>query len=57
MIVVYNHPSENPAPSSKYIDVTNRLEKSCTILGINLLNPIITCTNNFCSLKEKGDIK
>ncbi|WP_409193464.1 hypothetical protein [Bacillus cereus] len=23
MIIVYNHPSENPAPSSKYIDVTN----------------------------------
>ncbi|MCM3317189.1 DNA repair protein RadC [Rummeliibacillus stabekisii] len=57
IIVAHNHPSGNPAPSPEDIDVTERLKKACTILGISLLDHIIVCTSDFCSIKEKGYIK
>lgn len=57
IIVAHNHPSGNSTPSPEDIDVTKRLEEACAILGISLLDHIIVCTSEFCSLNEKGYIK
>jgi len=56
IIVAHNHPSGITQPSQEDIEVTERLEKSCNILGINLLDHIIVCSTEHCSLKEKGFI-
>ncbi len=54
IIVAHNHPSGVTQPSTEDIEVTKRLEKACHILGISLLDHIIVCPTEYCSLKEKG---
>ena len=57
IIVAHNHPSDNSSPSPEDIQVTKRLENACNILGMNLLDHLIICTDNYNSLKEQGHIK
>lgn len=52
VIVVHNHPSGDPAPSSEDIAVTKRLCEAGSILGIDLLDHIILGDGRFISLKE-----
>ncbi|MER2192138.1 MAG: DNA repair protein RadC [Solibacillus sp.] len=56
IIVGHNHPSDVSTPSSEDIEVTERLSEAGKILGIDLLDHLIICTNSFTSLKEKGYI-
>jgi len=53
-MVGHNHPSGNSSPSNEDIEVTKRLAEAGKIIGIELLDHIIVCTDNFVSLKEKG---
>ena len=53
VIFIHNHPSGDPEPSSDDIEVTNRLCRSCSILGINLLDHIIVAENGYYSFKQK----
>ncbi|MCL5772704.1 MAG: JAB domain-containing protein [Actinobacteria bacterium] len=41
IIIIHNHPSGDPEPSSDDIEVTNRISRACSIMGINLLDHII----------------
>ena len=41
VIIVHNHPSGDPEPSTDDIEITNRISKACTIMGINLLDHLI----------------
>lgn len=51
----HNHPSGDPQPSREDISVTERLVKSGQLIGIDLLDHIITGEDGqFVSLKEKG---
>lgn len=54
IIVGHNHPSGNCSPSPEDIDVTNRLKEAGELLGVELLDHLIVCENDFLSLKEKG---
>ncbi|WP_129727923.1 JAB domain-containing protein [Ectobacillus funiculus] len=54
VIVGHNHPSQNPAPSREDIEVTKRLVEAGKIIGIDVLDHLIVCEENFVSLKEKG---
>ncbi|RUS50031.1 DNA repair protein RadC, partial [Kurthia sp. 3B1D] len=54
IIVGHNHPSGNCTPSPEDIDVTERLKEAGELLGVELLDHLIVCENNFLSLKEKG---
>ena len=54
VIVVHNHPSGDPSPSSDDIQVTKRLRRAGEILGIDVLDHIIIGDNRFVSLKEEG---
>ena len=41
IIIIHNHPSGDPEPSPDDIEITNRIAKSSSIMGINLLDHII----------------
>lgn len=56
ILVGHNHPSDNPTPSQEDIGVTERLKEAGKILGIDLLDHLIICSDSFISLKEKGYI-
>lgn len=56
-ICFHNHPSGDPAPSREDIEVTHRLEEVGKLMGIQLMDHIITGDEGrFTSLKEKGHI-
>ncbi len=54
VILVHNHPSGDPAPSTEDILLTRRLREGGELLGIDILDHIIFGDNSFTSLKEKG---
>lgn len=54
IILVHNHPSGDPAPSSEDIEVTRRLIEAGKIMGIEILDHVIIGENTYCSLKAKG---
>jgi len=53
VIFIHNHPSGDPEPSTDDIEITNRLCKSCGILGINVLDHIIVAESGYFSFKQK----
>lgn len=54
LLVLHNHPSGDPNPSSEDNEVTSRLEEAGKILGIRLLDSIIwTHDGPFVSLREQ----
>ena len=53
MIMIHNHPSGNPTPSSADIELTNRIEKAAKMLGIQLLDHIIIGDGTYESILSK----
>jgi DNA repair protein RadC len=56
IIMVHNHPSGDPEPSSEDIGTTARLVEAGNILGIKVLDHVIIGDGKYISLKEKGFI-
>lgn len=54
VIVTHNHPSGDPTPSRKDIEVTKKLQKAGEILSIPLRDHLIIGANSYISLREKG---
>lgn len=55
IVVAHNHPSGDTTPSRDDIAVTERLKKAGEILGIQVLDHVITGSDTqFTSLKEQG---
>lgn len=54
IIIVHNHPSGEALPSADDIRVTERIEKSCEILGIRFLDHLIIGDNRVFSFLEHG---
>lgn len=54
MILVHNHPSGNPQPSTEDLLITNRLVKAGEIIGIKILDHIIVGDGVYVSLKSEG---
>lgn len=54
IILVHNHPSEDPEPSEDDLSITKRLVEAGKILGIEVVDHIIVTNNGFLSFKEKG---
>jgi len=53
IIVVHNHPSGDPAPSSQDVDITKELISAGKLLGIELLDHVVLGSGNrFVSLNE-----
>lgn len=58
IILVHNHPSGNPEPSRDDIDITQRIYDAGAIIGIPLLDHIVTGGNSYVSIiAEKGLIE
>ena len=56
MILMHNHPSGDPTPSSEDINITRRLISAGQIVGIEILDHVIIGDGSFYSFKENGQI-
>lgn len=56
LIVSHNHPSGNPNPSPEDLALTRRLRQAGELIGIELLDHIITGGDLYVSLRAKGEI-
>lgn len=54
VIFIHNHPSGDPTPSEDDIKLTKRLIETGEILGIDVLDHIIMCDNDYLSMKGKN---
>ena len=54
IIMVHNHPSGDPSPSSEDISITARIAKAGKLIGIELVDHIIIGDGKYVSMKEKG---
>lgn len=56
IILVHNHPSGEPTPSEEDIELTKRIYKAASILGITLLDHVIIGNNKYVSIFSTGRI-
>lgn len=56
IVLVHNHPSGEIEPSHEDILLTNRLVEAGNILGVRILDHIITGDKRYYSFKEEGMI-
>lgn len=54
LVLVHNHPSGDPSPSSEDIAITRRLKEAGDLLGIKVLDHVIVGTDGMVSLLERG---
>jgi DNA repair protein RadC len=54
IIVVHNHPSNDPTPSPEDIKITRTIREAGQLMDIQLLDHLIICKNSYVSLKEKN---
>lgn len=53
IILIHNHPSENPEPSNEDINITRKIVESGKIMDIPIFDHIIIAGNNYTSFVEK----
>jgi DNA repair protein RadC len=53
IILVHNHPSLDPSPSTEDLEITRRLVEAGKLLGIEVLDHVVI-GNSWVSLKERG---
>lgn len=56
IILTHNHPSGDPTPSKEDIGITKRLVECGELLGIKVLDHIVTGDGVFHSLREHGQM-
>lgn len=54
LILVHNHPSGDPTPSMKDIELTRHLLHSARVMGISLDDHLIIAKSSFYSMRRKG---
>lgn len=54
IILVHNHPSNDPNPSDEDIKITEKVAKSGKQIGIPLIDHVIVCNNDYVSLKAQN---
>lgn len=54
IILVHNHPSDDPEPSDDDITLTRRLADAGRLMGIEVLDHIIVTRRAYTSFKERG---
>jgi len=55
IVLAHNHPSGNLEPSTDDIEVTLRLRKAGLLLGIEILDHLIFCSDGYRSMLENGE--
>ncbi len=56
IVLIHNHPSGLPEPSSEDVAVTRRLADAGRILGIEVIDHVIVGAQGFVSLRELGHL-
>jgi DNA repair protein RadC len=56
IVLVHNHPSGDPTPSSEDRELTRRLARAGVLLGIPVLDHVIVADRGYASLREQGDL-
>ena len=54
LIIVHNHPSGNPEPSSTDVTITKQLLRACQLLDISMLDHIVIGRDGYSSMRESG---
>ncbi|MBX6343338.1 MAG: JAB domain-containing protein, partial [Thermomicrobiaceae bacterium] len=54
VVVVHNHPSGDPTPSSADIALTAELSRAGQLLGIDVIDHLVVGHGRFCSLRRLG---
>ena len=54
IVLVHNHPSGDPAPSSEDVSMTRALAVACEVVGVPLLDHVVVARDGACSLLELG---
>ncbi|MBW4054587.1 MAG: DNA repair protein RadC [Proteobacteria bacterium] len=54
LLLVHNHPTGDPTPSSEDIAITRRLKEAGDILGIKVLDHVIVGSDGYLSFVERG---
>lgn len=54
IILIHQHPTGDPTPSSEDISITRRLKEAGEILGMKVLDHIIIGDNDYLSFVERG---
>lgn len=54
ILLFHNHPSGDPTPSEKDLEVTKRLFEAGKLMGIDLVDHLILSHNRFVSLKKQN---
>jgi DNA repair protein RadC len=57
IILVHNHPSGDPTPSTEDINITRRIIEAGKILGIEVLDHVVIGLDRFASLKVLGQCR
>lgn len=52
LVMIHNHPSGDPTPSECDLKLMKRLHTACTIVGLQLLDCLVTGKKNYYSLRE-----
>ena len=53
MIIVHNHPSGDPTPSSEDVAVTRTLVEAGTLMDIEVLDHLVIGNQRYVSMKER----
>ena len=53
VILIHNHPGENPKPSNSDITETDRLRNTLAAVGVSLLDHVIICDDSFFSFSDE----
>jgi DNA repair protein RadC len=56
LVLVHNHPSGDPTPSSEDREITRRLARAGALLGVPVLDHVIVADRGYASLREQGDL-
>jgi DNA repair protein RadC len=54
LIVLHNHPSQDPSPSPDDVALTRAMVQAAKLLDLDLLDHLVICQHRFVSLKERG---
>lgn len=52
LVMTHNHPSGDARPSPEDIEITNRVNKMCEVLGMNLLDHVIFGRGQYFSITD-----
>jgi DNA repair protein RadC len=56
VILAHNHPSGDPTPSPEDLGVTRHLQEAGRLLGVEVLDHLVVCSERFKSLREAGSM-